>query len=277
MAISYTDLVDYRGLVQGSAESWAYFLAGVNSNAEYFQTNVSKPTGEVWTGIGSELAEKHFQATNSDLIKLGSNVGGIKSVLTNFDDQLNTYQKQMKQLVDAIEKGGELPFGDGVVEPNKWAVSPGGIVGIRPGWTPPDPQTYGPRQAEADETARNGLQNDIQAILDQATAADESAANKLRKYLPEPAYLAPANETVGHWTTVSSNGSLWQIAQQEYGDPNLWKKIYDYPANQKLIGTDPGLIQPGMKLYIPALNTAGTPHPTQPDHPASSGHRRRSD
>jgi nucleoid-associated protein YgaU len=63
---------------------------------------------------------------------------------------------------------------------------------------------------------------------------------------------------VGHWHTVGTNGSLWQIAEKECGNGNLWMKIYE--ANKSKIGSNPNLIQPGMKLVIPPLNTSGTPH-----------------
>lgn len=42
--------------------------------------------------------------------------------------------------------------------------------------------------------------------------------------------------------------SLWSIAEHEYGDPLLWRKIWE--RNRELI-QDPDLILPGWRLYLP--------------------------
>jgi nucleoid-associated protein YgaU len=48
---------------------------------------------------------------------------------------------------------------------------------------------------------------------------------------------------------VKAGDSLSKIAQREYGDPQLWRVIYN--ANKELIGDDPDLIHPGQDLKIP--------------------------
>lgn len=53
--------------------------------------------------------------------------------------------------------------------------------------------------------------------------------------------------TVGHWPNW--DGSLFGIAQHEYGNGNQWQKIY--AANKAKIGNDPNKIQPGTVLVIP--------------------------
>ena len=50
--------------------------------------------------------------------------------------------------------------------------------------------------------------------------------------------------------TVVSGESLWAIAKKYYGNGAKWSKIYE--ANKKVIGDNPDLIKPGMKLTIPA-------------------------
>ena len=47
---------------------------------------------------------------------------------------------------------------------------------------------------------------------------------------------------------VVSGDSLSKIAQREYGDAKLWKKIFD--ANTDML-KDPNKIYPGQKLKIP--------------------------
>jgi nucleoid-associated protein YgaU len=44
---------------------------------------------------------------------------------------------------------------------------------------------------------------------------------------------------------------LSKIAIKFYGDANKWTKIYEVPANKAVIGANPNLIQPGMRLQIP--------------------------
>lgn len=49
--------------------------------------------------------------------------------------------------------------------------------------------------------------------------------------------------------TVKSGDSLAAISREMYGTPDRWREIYQ--KNRKLIGPDPDLIKPGMKLVIP--------------------------
>jgi len=53
------------------------------------------------------------------------------------------------------------------------------------------------------------------------------------------------------YTVTNADGAkgLWGIAIRFYQDGRLWEQIYK--ANEKLIGVDPNLIQPGMVLTIP--------------------------
>jgi len=50
------------------------------------------------------------------------------------------------------------------------------------------------------------------------------------------------------WYEVKKGDSLSKIAEHFYGDPMLYKKIFE--ANQDII-KDPNLIHPGQKLRIP--------------------------
>jgi nucleoid-associated protein YgaU len=50
------------------------------------------------------------------------------------------------------------------------------------------------------------------------------------------------------WHVVKKGESLWKIAEQYYGDGNLYKKIFE--ANQDIL-SDPNLIKVGQKLRIP--------------------------
>jgi nucleoid-associated protein YgaU len=50
------------------------------------------------------------------------------------------------------------------------------------------------------------------------------------------------------WHTVSKGETLGKISERYYGDPSLYRKIFE--ANRELI-KDPNLIQIGWKLRIP--------------------------
>lgn len=67
---------------------------------------------------------------------------------------------------------------------------------------------------------------------------------------PPPPTKKPAQTvTVMKWPNNPTRDTLWGIAQSVYGNGALWPRIY--AANKALIGPDPNLIQPGMKLVIP--------------------------
>lgn len=60
--------------------------------------------------------------------------------------------------------------------------------------------------------------------------------------------------------TVQLGDTLSGIAQQAYGNANLWPKIYE--ANKQVIGPNPDIIHPGQVLFIPIL--PGTKYTVQP-------------
>ena len=64
--------------------------------------------------------------------------------------------------------------------------------------------------------------------------------------LPESAKAETKTKTY----TVDSGDNLSAIAQQELGDANRWREIYD--LNKDVIGNNPDLIQPGMELKLPS-------------------------
>jgi len=54
---------------------------------------------------------------------------------------------------------------------------------------------------------------------------------------------------IANLRTVVKGDTLWDIAQEIYGDPTRWPEIY--AANVAIIGSDPDLIFPGQVLLIP--------------------------
>ena len=62
---------------------------------------------------------------------------------------------------------------------------------------------------------------------------------------------APAEaEAKAKTYTVDSGDNLSTIAEQELGDANRWREIYE--LNKDVIGENPDLIQPGMELKLPS-------------------------
>jgi nucleoid-associated protein YgaU len=60
---------------------------------------------------------------------------------------------------------------------------------------------------------------------------------------------AAAHATAQKTHTVEGGENLSVIAEQELGDANRWREIYE--LNKELIGKNPDLIQPGMELKLP--------------------------
>ncbi len=49
--------------------------------------------------------------------------------------------------------------------------------------------------------------------------------------------------------TIKDGDNLSDIAQEQLGDANRWKEIYE--LNKDVIGDDPDMIHPGKKLKLP--------------------------
>jgi LysM domain len=247
--ITYADLISYSGL-KNTPQSWADLLAGVDANAEYLRKNVSEPLGEAWTGTAAELATGKVNTAHGGLIQSALAIKDIQGWLEWLNARLTVCRNHMDQLVSSIEKAGE------------WVVSSDGVVGVSPHWKMPGSPT--PQQDRAQAAQQAAHQAEIQKILDKANSDDaDTAANLNNDYttadqplFPGPAVLASASTTAGRWTTVSTDGSLWQIAEQEYGNGNEWRRIYE--ANKSQI-PDPNVIHAGQRLVIPALDSPGTP------------------
>lgn len=60
---------------------------------------------------------------------------------------------------------------------------------------------------------------------------------------------AATSEAGGESYEIQPGDTLATIAQQFYGDPTQWRRIYD--ANKDAIGADPDKLKVGTKLTIP--------------------------
>ena len=64
----------------------------------------------------------------------------------------------------------------------------------------------------------------------------------------DPKAGAPADNAYTQWYVVVKGDTLSKIAERYYGDPSLYRKIFE--ANRDVI-KNPDLIQIGWKLRIP--------------------------
>jgi hypothetical protein len=95
-------------------------------------------------------------------------------------------------------------------------------------------------KAYADAMARVAELEDILAGLKDRIAELEAEVAELR-----------AEALAERWYTVKPGDTLASIAKEFYGDPSLWRKIYE--ANLDRI-KDPSILYPGQRLRIPYLN-----------------------
>jgi len=81
------------------------------------------------------------------------------------------------------------------------------------------------------------------------SGSSSTAAEPAARPVPNPTPTGTSGTTGQEDSyTVVAGDSLSKIAKRQYGDMNLWRRIYE--ANRDQI-KDPDLIHPGQKLRIP--------------------------
>jgi nucleoid-associated protein YgaU len=86
-----------------------------------------------------------------------------------------------------------------------------------------------------------------------ATPASTSTPSGTVVAVPRPASVSPSpspspsSPELTH--TVEAGDTLGSIAQKYYGDPGLWRRIYE--ANRAAIGDNPDQVKLGTQLRIP--------------------------
>lgn len=252
--ITFADLVNYNGEAESSAAGWASLLAGVEESASYFESNAIAPTGQVWKGTAAQLAASSFQKTKGGLIENAASYSKIRAALKTLDSQLVELKGQLIKLADSITRGETF---NGVAIPDGYfEVTADGSV-----------QRFAGTNHLKDNPQLDAIIPQLQQALDglvaQANTDDGNAAKVLAQYFPKAEFAKQAPTTAA-WKTVSSYGSLWQIAQTEYGDGNMWTKVWD--ANKATFAahgvTDPNVIPTGLTLKVPPLTSSTGPAAT---------------
>jgi len=83
------------------------------------------------------------------------------------------------------------------------------------------------------------------------TAADTEDPYKAKEYkVIAGSEIHAPDEIKGEKSyTIKSGDNLSDIAEEQLGDANRWKEIYE--MNKDVIGDNPDLIHPGKKLKLP--------------------------
>lgn len=83
---------------------------------------------------------------------------------------------------------------------------------------------------------------------DPATETEDPYKAKEYHVIPGSEIHAPDDKGEKMYT-IKSGDNLSDIAQEQLGDANRWKEIYE--LNKDVIGDNPDLIHPGKKLKLP--------------------------
>ncbi|MDT8320864.1 MAG: LysM peptidoglycan-binding domain-containing protein [Xanthomonadales bacterium] len=95
-----------------------------------------------------------------------------------------------------------------------------------------------------------GIVEDHLVVTASAESAAAAPAETATEGLPESAVTVEADSTIPRSYTVKSGDTLWQIAEEVYGDGARYMKIFE--ANSALLEA-PDRIHPGQELKIPEL------------------------
>jgi hypothetical protein len=263
MGVTYADILNYSGAMQTSAKGWANLLAGVEESATYLQKNAIAPSSQVWQGDGQELFDAKAVQAHGVLIENTSKWDLIKQNLIYFDQDMQSWQTNLKTLVSQIENG-TVPNVPNF--PAGWfTVNSDGMVTIAHQF--PDALSEGlVRQIDAAVKLQAQYQDMINNVVTGANQLDANTAKALAQYFPNAEFKTQTPVTK-KWTMVSGFGSLWQIAQSEYGNPDLWTKIW--AANPNI--ADPNVIPVNLQVKVPPLVSSIGPATIAHPAPATPG------
>lgn len=105
----------------------------------------------------------------------------------------------------------------------------------------------GTRQGGA--LSSEGTPNGRPTIVVGTAAAVKPSAAPSPSLAVAPTVVAGASAEASSEYTVQPGDTLRTIAEQQYGDPTAWPRIYE--ANRDAIGPDPDALKAGTRLQLP--------------------------
>lgn len=206
-----------QGLLQGALDLLEK-TGGVEGIAERFQKSGFGDIVASWVGTGENKpisGEQLTEVFGRDKIEALAQQAGIPPAAG-----ANVLADLFPTLLDKLTPGGEAPDRSQLAYVGKVILGGLGVA------------------AAAKAAASVFGKKDEQTAAAPAASATSSAS-------PAPAHSSGA--VVAHHTVVSGD-TLSKVAQQAYGDANLWKRIFD--ANRDIL-SDPNRIWPGQVLRLP--------------------------
>lgn len=252
-SITIDDILQANQLAPSSATSWADFLLGLEKNIEYLNSSVAAPLTSAWSGTAQQLATGRVNASKDGLLTSASQITAVQGIVEDFNDKLNQWASSLESLTSQASSAGLNVAQDGTVT-----------------ITIPFSEQQAYRSSDPTGWAkllstRESIQSQIQMILQAAEQADAQAAADLQQQMP-----SRGGEGVTTTVWFSQDSSLWQIAQQVYGNGSEWPVIWN--ANKDMLvakyhSTGPNDIPAGVQLVVPAISD-GKPAaaPAAPPH-----------
>jgi hypothetical protein len=282
--ITFQDLLDlqYKNQFPDTVEAWDRLVGGIEVSAADLTTHVQTPVQDpqTWSGVAQQLAHDSISTTKDGLQGSKAQIANIAAELKSFYSQL----EKLSQELSAFLRNPDLPtypyppnfvafVPDNLLRYYK--VSSDGTVDLAEDYRILRHQTN-PSYADILKW-QNTFQEDIQSFVTQANVLDQAAAAELMKNMPKAATTtnvpAPSTHMGGSTVAVKPfpdpTGSLWGIAQKEYGNGNYWPLIFE--ANKSKFGGSwgPNDIQEGWNIDVPVIKR-GTPIPAPPANSSST-------